>query len=358
MSARKHIALIVLILLANAAAVRAQLVFEPASHDFGSVPESGGTVSHTFAGVNRSERPLVILDVVSSCGCTVPEFSRRPILPGDSTRITVTFDPMNRPGSFSKELGIYSTDRVKVATLAIRGEVAPRPKSIDELYPVDAGGGVRLSVTLCAFSYVRHGQRMQMAVGIANTSDRSVSIEPVARQSSGLLEIACPRRLAPGERAEINLSYFIPASEPHYGTLRDVFEIRVDGASNGTLLLAHGIGIDPEPKRRTNRPVSELSENMLKFGAVKHAGPILRRKFTLSNTGSGELIVRAAEHDGRIATTLTAGERIPAGGSVTAEVLFDPGEADYGIMSSSLLLITNDPDRPMRRLRVTAIVEE
>ena len=112
-------------------------------------------MSHTFTGENRGNTPVVILDVVTTCGCTVPQFTKRPIRPGEKTTVKVTFDPANRPGAFTKELGVYSSERKKVATLTIRGNVTPRMKSTEELYPVDAGGGLRLSTTLNAFSYIR-----------------------------------------------------------------------------------------------------------------------------------------------------------------------------------------------------------
>lgn len=100
-------------LLLSASGVRAQLVFEPDSHDFGTIREVDGRVGCTFTGVNRGDRPVVLLDVVTSCGCTVPEFSRKPVLAGDSVRIAVTYDPENRPGHFSKELSVYTSDRKK-----------------------------------------------------------------------------------------------------------------------------------------------------------------------------------------------------------------------------------------------------
>lgn len=358
MNVRKLILLIFFGLCFPAAALQAQLVFEPDTWDFGTIEESDGRVSHTFTGVNRGDKPLVILDIVTTCGCTVPAFSREPILPGGRTQVTVTFDPFNRPGAFAKELGVYSTERVKVAKLTVQGRVTPRPKSIEELYPVDAGGGLRLSQTLSAFSYVRPGSRVQAAVGYANTSDRMVRLDLPARESSGLLSLDYPRTIAPGERGDIGLAYFIPAAEPRYGTLRDVAEVRVDGRSNGTLLMAHGIGVDARPEPGTKSPVSELSENILKFGTVKHAGPVLRRTFTLYNRGEGELIVRAAEHDERIATSLVPGKRVPPGGSAAVDVTLNPAKAGYGILGTHLVLITNDPVRPMRRIRVTAIVEE
>ena len=356
---KRVIILIICSICALTATAQEPLVFTPDAWDFGTIREEEGPVSHTFTGENRTDRPLVILDVVTSCGCTVPQFSRKPVLPGEKTQITVTFDPANRPGVFSKDLTVYSSQRQKIATLTIGGEVTPRPKSIEELYPFDAGGGVRFSTTMAAFAYIYKGQRMQSAIGAVNTSDRKVRLYLRPQEQSGLLSITYPHELGPGERAEINLAYLNPDDAPRYGTLRDVLQIEVDGTSNGSLLVAHGIAVDnPSTMPETQAPKCEISQNIIKFGNVKHASGARTLSFGLANTGRGELIVRAVECDGRFTTSLRPGMRIPAGGNRTIDVKLDAGELPYGIFTGHLLFITNDPVRPMRRLRVVAVIEE
>ena len=290
---KKFIILIFCTLRALAAPAQEALVFTPDAWDFGTIREEQGRVSHTFTGENRSERPVVILDVVTSCGCTVPQFSRKPVLPGEKTQITVTFDPANRPGTFSKELGIYSSERRRIATLTVRGNVTPRPRSIEERYPFDAGGGVRLSTTTAAFAYLYTGQRMQTTIGAVNTSGRKVRLYLRPQEQSGLLSITYPHELAPGERAEINLAYLNPDDAPRYGSLRDVLQVEIDGATNGTLLMAHGIGVDrPADREKEVTPKCEISQNIIKFGNVKHAAAARTLSFGLANT-------RRADRPGR-----------------------------------------------------------
>ena len=370
--------LILLTLCALTASAQEHLSFRPDTWDFGTIRETDGRVSHTFTGVNRGDSPLVILDVVTTCGCTVPDFSKKPILPGEKTQITVTYDPANRPGSFTKELWVYSSEKRKIATLTVQGSVIPRQKTVEELYPVDAGGGLRLASTLNAFSYIYPGRQVQAAIGYANTSKRPVRLELRPETTSGALRTNYPKQIAPGERGEINFTYLIPADKPRYGTVRDALEVLIDGRSNGTTLVTHGIGVDPQPADATqNAPKADFSENILKFGPVKHAGPVrkkpylssctrpiaawipVRKKhFTLSNAGGAELIVRAVEGEGHVATTLAPGQKIAPGDSLRCEILLDPRTQDYGIVTEHLVVVTNDPVRPMRRIRVTAIIEE
>ena len=231
-------------------------------------------------------------------------------------------------------------------------------KTTEELYPVDAGGGLRLASTLCTFSYIREGQQVQSAIGCINTSNRPVRLELHPKESSGLLAADYPRELAPGQTAEINLMYLNPEGAPRYGSLRDALEVRADGRGNGTLIVAHGIGIDKSPADARRTPKVQITENIIKFGPVKHNAPQQQRTFTLTNTGDGELIVRAVETGGKVATTLTPGQRIPAGSSFTAKATLDPGRQEYGVVTDFVTIITNDPTRPMRRLRATAIVED
>lgn len=355
---RQLILLIIATLSTTTGFAQGELDFSPSTWDFGDIREENGRVRHTFTGVNRTEKPLVILDVVTSCGCTAPEFSRKPIPPGGRTQIVVTFDPTDRPGLFTKKLGVYSSERIKVAELTIRGNVEPRPHSIEELYPIATSGGLRLNSTLCAFTYLYPGREVHSSVGYVNTSDRPVRLELRPRTQSGLLKINAPHTIAPGEQGEIDFGYLIPAQTPRYGTIRDALEIFVDGKSDRTILAAHGIGIDMPSGTKDRAAKAAISENMLKFGAVKHDGPIRHLPFELRNTGGSDLIVRAVECGEGIGTTLRPGTRIRPGESFSAEATLDPSQRDYGLLSDHIVLIANDPERPMRRLRITALVEQ
>lgn len=356
----KNILLSILLILCNLS-VTAQdtLLFTPAQWDFGTIREAEGKVSHTFTGENRGEQPVVILDVVTSCGCTVPSFTKKPILPGEKTEIRVTYDPANRPGSFSKALAVYSSEKRKVTTLTITGNVLPREKTVGELYPVDAGSGLRLTTTTCPLSYIYIGRNAQTSVGYINTSNRTLTLDLRKTEPSGLLTLNYPRQITPGERGEINLSYFIAPDSPRYGTVKDVLTVGIDGRPSRTQLLVHGIAVDDPGKAADNRaPKAQLSENIIKFGPVKRAAAMQSQSFTLTNEGTAPLIVRAVETPQGIGCSLRPGDRIAPGQSATAEVTLDPSQQDYGLVSSHLILITNDPQRPMRRVRATAVIEQ
>ncbi|MEH6407971.1 MAG: DUF1573 domain-containing protein [Leeuwenhoekiella sp.] len=65
--------------------------FEEAAFDFGTI-ERGTNVEHTFEFKNTGRAPLVIVDAKSTCGCTVPEFSKTPIAPGETGKLLVKYN--------------------------------------------------------------------------------------------------------------------------------------------------------------------------------------------------------------------------------------------------------------------------
>lgn len=336
----------------------AQLRFDRTTHNFGTIAEAGGKVQCTFTATNEGTRPVVILDVVTSCGCTVPTFSRKPIRTGDKATIEVTFDPYGRAGIIDRKLYVYDSNRHQLAVLTLSGEVTPRPRTVEERYPIEAGGGVRLSATMATFNYIYVGQSIRSAISLINTSDSSRTIELRPTTVSGLLEAEAPTLLAAGERSAINFTYHNTAEQPRYGTIRDAIELWIDGRKANLILVTHGTGVDRATKSTKDAPpMVELSENILKFGAVKATSEPLKRSLTIRNTGRSTLILRTIEGK-RLTTTFAENTRIEPNTNLTGEVILDPAKADYGFFTEQLLLITNDPAHPMRRLRVTATIEE
>ena len=84
-----------------------EITFEKTTHQFGEIPY-GGNGTYEFVFKNTGNEPLILSQPKSSCGCTVPEWPKRPILPGDTDVIKVTYKNTDRPGSFSKYVTIFS----------------------------------------------------------------------------------------------------------------------------------------------------------------------------------------------------------------------------------------------------------
>ena len=113
------------VLAMTAAEKYAQATFPVQQHDFGTIKEDGGPVSTTFEVINTGNKPLLILDVLASCGCTRPEFPTKPIKPGKKAKIKVTFSPLGRAGAFRKTVKVRTNGREMSNTLYIEGTIVP-----------------------------------------------------------------------------------------------------------------------------------------------------------------------------------------------------------------------------------------
>lgn len=84
-------------------------------------------VVYKFRNVGKS--PLLITSAQSTCGCTVPEFPKEPIAPGDSSSIKVKFDSENRPGFQTKPITILANTYPNKTQLTLEGQVNELPKN-------------------------------------------------------------------------------------------------------------------------------------------------------------------------------------------------------------------------------------
>jgi hypothetical protein len=102
-----------------------EIEFKKTEHDFGSV-NFAGNAECEFIFKNTGKNPLVLSNVSSSCGCTVPEWPREPISPGDTSSIKVKYNT-RRTGEFKKSITIYSNTSTSPLKLFIKGVVSPKP---------------------------------------------------------------------------------------------------------------------------------------------------------------------------------------------------------------------------------------
>lgn len=97
------------------------------TYDFGKVKE-GEKVEHVYEFKNIGDQPLQILRVDASCGCTQPDWTKTPVLPGKTGKVSVVFNSADKVGRTIKEITIQSNavlpDKAKERyTLYLKGEV-------------------------------------------------------------------------------------------------------------------------------------------------------------------------------------------------------------------------------------------
>lgn len=335
------------------------LKFDAESWDFGSIKEDGGSVKHLFTFKNIGTKPVVILDVTTGCGCTTPTYSRKPVMPNQSGEIEVKFDPIGRPGKFVKGVVVYTSAQEKPFNLTISGDVTPRPKSMEEIYPFDLGQGLRLSANFHAFAYVNHGKSAKETISWINNSDKDLRFELRPKESSGFFNHTAPKVMKAGEKGEFTIGYSLPTKCNRYGSLSDVYSIVVQGIESRTLFSSHAIAVDnfDDQTDDISIPCGEFSKKFIKFGDVKSGDKAEDSSIEIENAGEKPLIIRAVELQTKSAKcSLKAGDIIAPGTKLKVRFEFNSAGCDFGIWVDRVKIITNDPTRPMQTLRLTAVV--
>lgn len=104
-----------------------EMSFEGKSHDFGDISQNQ-PATYEFIFTNTGSAPLIISDAEGSCGCTVPEYPKAPIMPGKEGTIKVIYDA-KKVGPFQKSVTITSNDPNSPSDLRIKGVVLKGDKS-------------------------------------------------------------------------------------------------------------------------------------------------------------------------------------------------------------------------------------
>ena len=103
---------------------KGEMKFEHTRHNFGVFAQDTAIVTHEFIFTHVGKSPLIIHQASASCGCTVPEYTLEPIMPGEKGKITVTYNGKGRrPGVFRKSVTIHNNGRQTPIRIYIEGEM-------------------------------------------------------------------------------------------------------------------------------------------------------------------------------------------------------------------------------------------
>ncbi len=103
-------------------ATATKITFNESVFDFGTLKE-GDKTTHLFKFKNTGDKPLTISNATGSCGCTVPQFPKEPIMPGAEGEIKVEFNSQGKVGKQSKTVTVTANTIPAQTTLTINAEV-------------------------------------------------------------------------------------------------------------------------------------------------------------------------------------------------------------------------------------------
>ncbi|MDE6288434.1 MAG: DUF1573 domain-containing protein [Muribaculaceae bacterium] len=321
-------------------------------HNFGAFAEETGPVTCEFLMVNDGPGDASIIAARATCGCTQPTYTVNSIAPGDTARLSVTFDPMGRPGRFTKQIYVETSGTPAKQRLDITGVVIGAGETVARRFPVDMGP-LKLATGGIMIGDVTKGHLKTVYTEGYNRSADSLRVA-VVRKPSWIEVIPSPEVAAPGEQVTL-ISYLNSTACPQYGLIEDSVTISPVPGLEFTLPLTvmvnedfSQLGADGMEKA----PIAVINEQYLDYGTINRADSLASRSFNIGNTGRSKLLIR------RIYTTDPGidikfkNDTVGRGKKVTVTVTVDPTAITGDILNAKLVIITNDPLQPVRTLRL------
>lgn len=105
---------------------QSEIKFDATVHNFGTFYESKPVLTCFFKFTNTGDAPLIINQAIASCGCTIPDYTQKPVMPGKTGEISVTYNGTGRyTGHFKKIVTVRSNAKTRLVRLYIEGDMEP-----------------------------------------------------------------------------------------------------------------------------------------------------------------------------------------------------------------------------------------
>ena len=326
----------------------AKISFAQTTHDFGTIQEKDGDVTFKFSYTNAGDTPLLVTRATASCGCTTPDYQKKPLRPGESAEIVVTYHAKGRPGPFDKSIYVYTNDPKHEKTLlTITGNVISST-GLRESYTEELGGGLRLKTKSLNFFDVYPGRANRtrtLAVYNEGTTPMGLSFRNVPKH----IYLECkPEIVQPKTEGIVYVTYYADKVND-WGSHNDVVDIYVKGQetrmNDNHLTLLSDIWedfSDLTKKQRQEAPEIEVSNTIVEFerGATKPQ----TFEVTISNNGHEKLIIRKIQNEeAEIFHTALSRTDLKPGESTKLSITYDPRKSTRRSISQHLTIISNDP---------------
>lgn len=333
---------------------KASLKFDQEIIDLGAMKEVDGAKKVTFLFKNISKTPIVIQKIESSCGCTIPSFSREPTRPNQSGKIIVEFDPKNRPGRFTKVLYIYVNQSNTPIQIAIKGSVIGRPRTIDDDFPFE--WGTKLRATMDGIIPMRHVERNKLKFKVIDVFNNTTQpLTPSVSADKDFVKVTFePATLRPKERGQMTIKVDFSRADlwglqgsritVKAGTETTVMDLSATVVDNFSLM---------SPQEMKNAPIVEFSDMFKHLGTVTN-GSQQTAVFTMKNVGQTDMIVRNCKASSETVSCKIDKTVIKSDEMATITLIIKVG---VNKINESIIITVNDPKRPVSELRVIANVE-
>lgn len=244
-----------LLLTSLSAAAQGVLSFTETDFDFKNVAE-GAVATHEFKFKNTGNQPIVIANVQASCGCTTPDWTKTPVLPGKTGFIRAAYNSAGRPGQFSKTVTVTSNAKEQSMVLSIKGTVVDKGEVVKNYSAAELAKSPKLTLdrTTQDFGKMESGQQPTARFTVKNTGKSDLEIGSITSSCYCVTAKSLPKALKPGQSAVVELQY----AQRQVGQMNDVVTLHSNDIT----------GSDPKITLKANIVQSLTQQSMLKEGGA------------------------------------------------------------------------------------------
>ncbi len=308
----------------------------------------------TFELTSSGKAPLQLKSVKPSCGCTAVEWPNSPIAPGQTVKITATYDA-RMLGYFQKEIEVFTNAGDAPVYLTLQGRVVSTATNIEGDFPIDMGD-VRLSTNAIIFDNVNRGDRPEAHLLVLNNT--RTNITPVLMHlPSYLTAIYQPETLAGGRVGRITLRLNSDRMKSYGFNETTIYlarkagdKVTPDNAISVSSVLLPNFSNLSENDLKT-APLVMLSADSLDFS--NSAGKkTVSQTLTIGNAGEKPLNISCVQLEGRALNVSLANRVVKPGKRVKLKVTLFADRVRADDPEPHILLITNDPTHPKVDIKV------
>lgn len=335
------------------------LQFKEEIFDFGAIKEAAGSVTHEFTFLNNSNRPIKILSVQASCGCTTPAWSKDPVAPGKSGFIQASFNPAGRPGYFTKSLTVTTDFDSNPVILQIKGQVAVEGEKENGQFQATNGSWKLKSGSFNLGKVFIKDEFTVRDFAIINSGSKPVTYTGKYAGPSYIKVDVQPKTIAPGEKGNIKVSYN-GKLKGKYGFQSDNVEIYTDDELNANKSFSVYATLEDEFPQLTaeelaKAPQLRVQVSTLDFGRLRPNTASVR-EIQFYNTGKRELDIKSLQGNCTCVTASAEKTKIKPGESSSITISLNPQDRK-GALQKSLTIYSNDPQNPAQRITFSGYVD-
>jgi len=337
---------------------KANISFNETSHDFGSVKEDGGKITHIFKFKNIGGDTLKLLNVKADCGCTIPDWTKEDIAPGKSGFVSATFDPLKRVGDFKKTVSVTTNSENPTIMLTITGKVLAREKTIPEIYTQKIDS-LRLKTNHIAFTNIKNTQVKTDTIEVINTAPFDLKVTFIGAPAHITIK-AVPETLKPNQKGYIIATYDATKARD-WGFVSQRIPIAFNDKQNANNAITISAVIEEDFSKLTEKdlkiaPVIVFDNMTYNFDTIT-SGDIKEHEFTFKNTGKSDLIIRKVKASCGCTATKPSQDTIKPGKSASIKTTFN-SNGKHGNENKTVSVISNDPKNNNITLKITGFIKD